>query len=186
MPATRNTVRHRAAQLVSAREQAQVLDSEEDSKAKPPSRTCLVSHQLVEQDGDGALGRATHQVKREAYDNSRQIRANRNECEHCVCSLSLTTRPHLALRIGYLPPLDAFNTIPSIQKPSDYYSSCPRCTMHMYSCTYVLCHPLHIHCVPPLMFPPFSMNASCTCLPVANRPVIPSFKLIHSSKRTNR
>lgn len=93
MPATRNTVRHRAAQLVSAREQAQVL--EEDSKAKPPSRTSLVSHQLEEQDGDGALRSAIHQVKREAYDDARQIRANRNECEHCVCSI-LSTPWHAA------------------------------------------------------------------------------------------
>lgn len=91
MPAARNIVRHRAAQLVSAREQAQVLDLEEDSKAKPPSRTSLVSHQLVEQDGDGALRSAVHQVKREAYDDARQIRANCNECEHCFCSILFYT-----------------------------------------------------------------------------------------------
>lgn len=90
MPATRNIVRHRAAQLLSAREQAQIFDSEEDSKAKPPSRTSLVPHQLVEQDGDGAMRSAIHQVKREAYDDARQIRANRNECEHCVCSILST------------------------------------------------------------------------------------------------
>lgn len=84
MPATRNIVRRRAAQLLSAREQAQVF--EEDSKAKPS----LVPHQLVEQDGDGALRSAIHQVKREAYDDVRQIRANRNECKHCVCSILST------------------------------------------------------------------------------------------------
>lgn len=188
MPAARNIVRHRAAQLVSAREQAQVLDSEEDSKAKPPSRTSLVSHQLVEQDGDGALRSAVHQVKREAYDGARQIRANRNECEHCVCSIlstpwhaapscasrwlstSLRCLQHHSLNLKALRQLFFLSTVHNVH-------------VLMYICPVPpTAHPL----CPSPMFPPFLMNTSYTCFPVDHRPVIPSFKLIHSSQRINR